>query len=256
MKVLKAAAFAAIIVFCAWALWSSRAEPPSVIAIVPTPECSPQALPPGYYSMNGALREFDDALLLAVNVPREMVVSQVEQLQRVRRTVEAEHTPACLAGFKASLLQYMNRVLELLVAFVGGAAPDSVMRGLVDASQLREPIYQHIAQLTGATVTPPPTPQPLPSGTPEAGLGIPVTGAAELRATVTHSEGVNLREGPGVLYNFQVVLGPGTLLQVLGTDSSRQWLLVAGPAGQQGWVFLPLVLLEGDPASLPVVTQN
>src|SRR5690606_2032708 len=123
-------AFLAIIVFCGWALWSSSRNPaPTVIVAIPTPECSPQALPPSYYTLTSSMRAFDDALLLAVNLPREQVVQQVERLQELRRAVEAETAPACMQTFKSSLLAYMNRVLELLVAFVGGAAPDLVMRG-------------------------------------------------------------------------------------------------------------------------------
>lgn len=252
MRVLKAVAFLAIIAFCAWALWSSQSPRPTVIAAVPTPECSPQALPPSYYSLNSSLRAFDDALLLAVNLPREQVVQQVERLQELRRSVEEEQPPLCMHTFKASLLTYMNRVLELLVAFVGGATPDSVMRGLADTVELRTPITDAIAALTGATVTPYPTAKPLPTGTEEAAAGIPVTGAPHAVALVTHSEGVNLREGPGVNYPFGVVVQAGSQLPVVGVDASRQWLLVQANE-LSGWVFLPLVELSVPVDSLPVV---
>ncbi len=252
MRVLKIVAFIAIIAFCAWALWSSVASTPTVIAAVPTPECSPQALPSSYYSLNNSLRAFDDALLLAVNLPREQVVQQVERLQELRRGVEQEQTPLCMQPFKASLLAYMNRVLELLVAFVSGATPDSVMRGLAETVELRAPIMDAIAALTGATVTPYPTARPLPEGTEEAGSSIPVTGAPGALALVTHAEGVNLREGPGVNYTFGVVVQSGSQLPVVGIDATRQWLQVQ-TEDLSGWVFLPLVELNVSPDTLPVV---
>lgn len=244
----------AIIAFCVWALWSSfRTPAPAVVMTIPTPECSPQSLPPSYFNLNNSLRAFDDALLLAVNLPREQVVPQVERLQELRRAVEAEMPPACMQTFKDSLLVYMNRVLELLVAFVGGAGPDSVMRGLTEAAQLRLPIQEQIGLLLGATVTPYPTTQPLPLGTEDASLIIPATGAARAHALVTHTEGVNLRLGPGVTFGFEVVLAPGTQVAVIGTDATQQWLLVTGPAGEQGWVFLPLVTLDVPVEELPLV---
>lgn len=253
MRVLKAAAFMAIIAFCAWALWNSRSAAPTVVVAIPTPECSPQALPPSYFSLTNSMRAFDDALLLAVNLPREQVVQQVERLQELRRAVESEPAPACMLAFKSSLLTYMNRVLELLVAFVGGAAPDSVMRGLTEAAELRLPIQDAITALTGVTVTPYPTMQPLPEATEDASSVIPATGAAAAQALVTHSQGVNLRLGPGVSFGFEVVLAPGSQVAVAGTDSTRQWLLVTGPGGEQGWVFLPLVTLDVPVDELPLV---
>lgn len=255
MKFLKIAAFVAIIAFCAWALWTGQQSPrPTVIAAVPTAACAPQHLPEDYHRLGLALREFDDVLSLAISVPREMVVEQVEQLQRVRREVEAAQVPACLEAYKGSLVRYMNRVVDLLVAFLAGVSPNQISEALLNTSEMRQAIFAEITLLTGVSPTPYPTPLPFASQTPEAGIGIPVTGAPETAAVafVNHPEGVNLREGPGVNYTFQVVVPSGSQLPVLGVDASLQWLKVQVNGGE-GWVFLPLVELNVPAESLPVV---
>ncbi|MBX3045705.1 MAG: SH3 domain-containing protein [Anaerolineales bacterium] len=254
MKFLKITAFLAIIAFCAWALWTGQQSPrPTVIAAVPTAECAAQHLPAEYHALGSALREFDDALNLAISVPRDMVIAQVEQLQRVRREVEAAQVPACLEAYRASVVRYMNRVVDLLVAFVAGAAPSQISDALFGATDLRQEIFAEITLLTGISPTPYPTAVPLASATPEAGVGIPVTGAPQAAlALVTHADGVNLREGPGVNYTFYIVVGAGSQLPVLGVDASRQWLKVQVNE-QEGWVFLPLVELNLPVESLLVL---
>ncbi len=254
MKFLKIIAFLAIIAFCAWALWSGQQSPrPTVIAAVPTADCASQRLPEEYHSLGLALREFEDALSLAISVPREMVVEQVEQLQRVRREVEAAQVPACLEAYKGSLVRYMNRVVDLLVAFVAGVSPSQISDALLNTSEMRQAIFAEVTLLTGVSPTPYPTPIPFASQTPEASIGIPVTGAPQTAlASVTYAEGVNLREGPGVNYTFQVVVEAGSQLPVLGVDASRQWLKVQAN-DYEGWVFLPLVELNVPVESLPVL---
>lgn len=255
MKVLKIIAFLAIIAFCVWALWTGQQSPrPTVIAAVPTAECAPQHLPPEYHTLGSALREFDDALNLAVNVPRDLVVAQVEQLQRVRREVEAQQVPVCLEAYKASMVNYMNRVVDLLVAFVSGVSPNQISQALLGSAELRAAISDEIVVLTGASPTPYPTVFEFVTSTPEAALGIPVTGAPEQGATavVLLGDGVNLRQGPGVNYTFEVVVEAGSQLAVLGVDASRQWLKVQADQ-YEGWVFLPLVELNVPVESLPVV---
>lgn len=254
VKFLKTAAFIAIIAFCIWALWTGQQRPrPSVIAAVPTAECTPTSLPDAFYALDGALREFDDALQLAINVPRELVVGQVEQLQRVRREVEAHVVPACLDAYKTSLVSYMNRVVELLIAFVAGATPEQVSLGLAGTTDLRQAVYNEFALVAGASPTPYPTPMPIMEATPAAGVGIPVTGApTDAVVSVTNPDGVNLREGPGVNYTFEVVLQAGSQLAAVGSDVSRQWIFVEANE-YAGWVFLPLVELNVPVDSLPVI---
>lgn len=253
MKILKIIAFVAVIAFCAWALWTGQqSSRPTVIAAVPTAECSAASLPESFYILDGALREFDDALNLAINVPRDLVVGQVEQLQRVRREVEGQMVPLCLQAYKGSMVAYMNRVVELLIAFVAGASPGQVSQALAGTADLRQAIYTDFALVAGVSPTPYPTVAPLVEETPEVNLSIPVTGAPGALAHVIHSDGVNLREGPGVNYTFTIVVTAGSQLPVLGVDASQQWLKVQTDE-YEGWVFLPLVELNVPLESLVVL---
>lgn len=252
MKTLKIVAFLAIIAFCAWALWSgtewgsAQTQPTAVL------DCSPASLPQAYQALDGLLREFDDAMTLAMNVPRDQIVGQIESLQRLQREAEALAVQPCLAEFRAHVVSYMDRVVELLVAFMGGTPPDLVFQALSDSELLRQQIRDDVATLTGSTATPQPTPLQFATSTQSAAIGIPVTGASSTSspegvtalATVNNSDGVNLREGPGVQFNFQFVLGPGSVVPVLGADPTRQWVYVQVPDGPAGWVFLPLVSLD------------
>lgn len=261
MKILKGAALVAVVVFCIWAVlggvdWSrAQAQPTAVL------DCSPGALPPAYQGLNGLLREFDDGMVLAINVPREQITEQIENLQRIRRAAEALAVQPCLASFQTHVVSYMNRVVELLVAFMGGVPSNLVFEGLTQTELLRQQIRDDVALLSGSTATPQPTPLQFPTSTQSAAIGIPVTGVsstaepqgAQALASVNNADGVNLRQGPGVEFNFEVVVAPGSQVPVLGTDPSRQWLFVRTAEGAEGWLFLPLVSLNIAVEELPVL---
>jgi uncharacterized protein YgiM (DUF1202 family) len=135
---------------------------------------------------------------------------------------------------------------------MGGTPPDLVFQGLTGSELLRQQIRDDVAALTGSTATPQPTPLQFATSTQSAAIGIPVTGASSTDspqgllpiATVNNSDGVNLREGPGVQYSFEIILGPGSTVGVLGADPTRQWLYVTTGEGHEGWIFLPLVSLD------------
>lgn len=252
MKLLKIIALVAIIAFCAWALlggvdWGQAQAQETAAA-----DCAAGALPPAYQALNGLLREFDDAMALAINVPRDQIVTQIQELQRLRRQAEALSTPACLLDFRAHVVGYMNRVIDLLVAFMGGTPPNLVFAGLTDAELLRDQIREDVAVLSGSTATPQPAPLQFATSTQSASIGIPVTGASSTAApqgtpafaTVHNADGVNLRQGPGVEFNFEFVLPPGSQVPVIGADPTRQWLFIRTEEGLEGWLFLPLVSLN------------
>ena len=66
------------------------------------------------------MREFDDASILASNMPREQLSGAIADLQRIRREAEDEETPGCLTNLKAIQVQHMNSVINTLIAFMGG----------------------------------------------------------------------------------------------------------------------------------------
>jgi hypothetical protein len=223
--------------------------------------CLPGAMPAGYFELNALLLEFDDAATLAVNLPREQVVAEVEALQRIRRDVDELAVPACLDQVKTSMLIYMNRVVELLVGFVGGVPPMVVLEALEEAQPMRKTLEAEMAKLIGVTLTPRPTPYDFTNLVDPTAL-VPVTGEVTratplpVYAEVTNSDGVNLREGPGVTFNFDITVPVGTRVQVTAISEDGLW--VFGRVGEElggspGWLYVPLVTLEGPVDELPVL---
>jgi uncharacterized protein YraI len=64
---------------------------------------------------------------------------------------------------------------------------------------------------------------------------------------------INVRSGPGTEYDGIGVLLKDQRVPALGRTSGGDWILVEylGVAGNQGWVYAPLVIIEG--VSLPIV---
>jgi hypothetical protein len=80
--------------------------------------------------LNSLLRRFDDSVTLAVNVTRDQVINQVEEMQLIRRQVEELPVPGCMTPLKTRMIDFMNQVVDLLVVFVDGVQPDLVFQGL------------------------------------------------------------------------------------------------------------------------------
>lgn len=225
--------------------------------------CTPNRLPSLFWRMDSHLREFDDIILLAVNVPRGEVVERIRELQTIRRSVEEISVPACLLDLKQMQVAYMDQVIDILVGFVGGVESGLVFQALQETGSLRLALEQELGSLMGATLTPSPTAY-------QFGYVIPVTGMATpdyalasetpqpIFASISHSEGVNLRQGPGVNYPFFTVLEPGSQVLVLGISPDLGWIFVQtlAPEAETGWVFAPLVSLPLDPEGLPQIATD
>ena len=77
---------------------------------------------------------------------------------------------------------------------------------------------------------------------------------------------VNVRSGPGTLYDEVGVLMPGQDALVKGRTSGGDWLLIdyPGAPGNQGWIYAPLVdlsagevqIVEIPPTVTPLVTET
>src|SRR3990172_4990711 len=124
----------------------------------PISACDPVLIRQTMGPFNSLLRAFDDASVLAFNLPREAVIEPTMRLQELRREVESTPTVDCVMELKASMLDYMNGILNVLVGFMGGAPSAQTQAGLEDARLLRESMDAQIAMLLDATVTPYPTP--------------------------------------------------------------------------------------------------
>ena len=110
------------------------------------------------------MREFDDASILASNMPREQLSSSIADLQRIRREAEDEEIPGCLSDLKAIQVQHMNSVISTLIAFMGGTDQQTLDQGISLARQQHDEYTLELARLLGLTVVPATLP-PAPSRT-------------------------------------------------------------------------------------------
>lgn len=108
------------------------------------------------------MREFDDASLLASNIPREQLGDSIAELQRIRREAEDEEIPACLTNLKMVQVQHMNTVIATLIAFMGGTDQETLDQGIALARQQHDLYTLELARLLGLTVVPVSTPTPTP----------------------------------------------------------------------------------------------
>jgi hypothetical protein len=77
---------------------------------------------------------------------------------------------------------------------------------------------------------------------------------------------INVRSGPGVLYNLIGVLLPGQKVPALGKSAGGDWVLIQyqGVTGGQGWVYAPVIsltpgdlqIIEPPPTPTAAVTQT
>jgi hypothetical protein len=227
-------------------------------------ECDPARISQSFQPFDSLLQSFDDKLVIAFNVPPEMVVEPSMRMQDERRALANLEAPDCLQPLKAHMLDYMDGILNVLIAFMSGASPDQTRAALEVAQPMRIALEAELAGLLGATVT------PLAMQAPRDEI-IPVTGA-ETQATqppaptvsevpslstVSNSKGANLRFGPSVNDSFQYVLEAGTVVELMGISQDGEWFLVRVPdfEDQQGWVFGPLLAGSPNITLLPIVAS-
>ncbi len=90
------------------------------------------------------------------------------------------------------------------------------------------------------TVTDTPTPAPSPTPLPDA---------------LVARDQVNLRAGPGTLYNIIGGLHSGEPLTVVGRNNAGDWVQITTADGKAGWVASSLLTFNLDPRTVPVA-QN
>lgn len=121
----------------------------------PTPDpCSEPQLETEVQEVHKHMREFDDASILASNMPREQLSDSIAELQRIRRESEDEQIPACLTTLKAIQVQHMNTVISTLIVFMGGTDQQTLDQGISLARQQHDEYTLELARLLGLTVVP------------------------------------------------------------------------------------------------------
>jgi hypothetical protein len=129
--------------------------------------CLPPQLEAEVQKIHRHMREFDDASILASNMPREQLSDPIADLQRIRREAEDELVPECLAQLKLHQVDHMNSVINTLVAFMGGTDQQTLEQGIAQARQQHDDYTLELAKVLGLTVVPANTPPVIaPSETP------------------------------------------------------------------------------------------
>ena len=149
---------------------ATEEQPPATsvpdTSTTPDPCASPQ-LEAEVEKVHSHMREFDDASILASNMPREQLSDPIADLQRIRREAEDEDIPDCLLTLKTHQVDHMNTVIDTLVAFMGGTDQQTLEQGIARARQQHDDYTIELARLLGLTVVPADTPAViLPSETP------------------------------------------------------------------------------------------
>jgi hypothetical protein len=139
--------------------------PASQPTITSTPDpCAPGQIESQVQKVHKHMREFDDASILASNMPREQLSGSIADLQRIRREAEDETIPICLTNLKTFQVQHMNSVINTLISFMGGADQASLDKGISLARQQHDQYTLELARVLGLTVVPV-TPQPTATAT-------------------------------------------------------------------------------------------
>ena len=73
----------------------------------------------------------------------------------------------------------------------------------------------------------------------------------------TNGANLNIRGGPGLDRALVGSAPPGMVLTVTGISPDREWLQVHLPQSSgRGWVYAALTDLDGEAASLPIISQE
>jgi hypothetical protein len=129
--------------------------PSPTITITNTPDlCASGNVETIAEKVHSHMREFDDASILAANMPREQLSGPVANLQKIRREAEDEQIPPCLAALKNYQINHMNAVINTLIAFMGGAKQQDLDQGISAARQLHDQYTLELARILGLTVVP------------------------------------------------------------------------------------------------------
>lgn len=127
---------------------------PTVSTSATSDPCSSPQIDEEVQKVHKHMREFDDASILASNMPREQLSASIADLQRIRREAEDEVIPECLTNLKTYQVDHMNSVINTLVAFVGGTDQQTLEQGISTARQQHDQYTLELARLLGLTVVP------------------------------------------------------------------------------------------------------
>ena len=132
---------------------TSQTESTLVPSSTPDP-CSTEQIEAEVQKVHGHMREFDDASILASNLPLEDLSDPIANLQKIRREAEDEQVPTCLNDLKKYQIEHMNTVIGTFVAFLGGTDMNTLERNITIARGQHDQYTLELARLLGLTVVP------------------------------------------------------------------------------------------------------
>lgn len=143
---------------------ATQTETLSTTTLLVDDPCAAHNLPTTVQPLNNLTREFDEASQVAPSLSAQQLPEVISNLQRIRRAAEDVKIPACLETLKTHQLNYMNLMIQSLLAFVGGADQAALADGLAKARQEQNLYSLEIVRLLGITLAPltmtPETPAP------------------------------------------------------------------------------------------------
>mgnify|MGYP005847785337 FL=1 len=145
-------------------------------------------------------------------------------------------------------LLLLSFILVLTSACVGRESPLSLLSGLVQRGPQAPTPTLPLIEVTATPTLPLIATAILPTPTLPAAAQ-----PTEPDAIVIGNTNVNLREGPGTNYAVVGTASPGAELAVLGRNTAASWFKVETVGGVQAWIYGPLVQLNIDATSAPVV---
>lgn len=104
--------------------------------------------------INPVLREWDDALALALQTPRASLATPISNLQRIRRDTEDVQAPECATNARAYLTVYMDEEIKMLLAFSSNSTDGSVDAAKNRANVSREAYTAELIKLASEPVAP------------------------------------------------------------------------------------------------------
>jgi hypothetical protein len=214
---------------CGQASPTATAQPPASATI---DYCSPENVRGVAGAVNEFMRRFDDASVLASNVPRSQLAPHISVLQDIRRGAQDQRVPSCLSQLKQLQLVHMNTVINTLLAFLGGGSQSGVSQGIEVARQQHDEYVLELARLMGVTpvvVTPPPTVPVTPGAQPGPGIVAINPGPFP----------INLRAAPDRAGELVATLDVGQSVTALAASSDGQWyqVVVPGRPDETAWIL-------------------
>ena len=109
------------------------------------------------------------------------------------------------------------------------------------------------ANPTDAPTSLPPTATPETTDPHPAPTAPPAPIERQPQAATVNVNSLNLRSGPGTLFEVLSTLPLGSNVTALGMAPGNDWVEIEDENSQTGWVFADLLTLDGDLATLPLL---